>query len=177
VLGEWVGWRRMLAILAGFAGILIAVRPGVAEVHWAVLYSLAGMLIYAAFLLVTRLIAAGEAPFVTLLYSMLVGGIGGAPFALAHWVWPASWSDWLMVLGLGAFGGAGHFLLILAHNRAPASTVAPFLYIQLLSMVGLGYLVFGDLPDGFTLAGAAVVVASGVYLLHRQRLIRQSAVA
>jgi drug/metabolite transporter (DMT)-like permease len=171
LLGEWVGLRRMIAILAGFCGILIAVRPGVAQVHWAVLYSLAGMLIYAGFLIITRLIAAGEAPFVTLFYSMLVGAIGGAPFALREWVWPATALDWALALSLGAFGGAGHFLLILAHNRAPASTIAPFLYLQLLSMVGLGYLVFGDVPDAYTLVGAAVVVASGVYLLHRQRVV------
>jgi drug/metabolite transporter (DMT)-like permease len=170
LLGEWVGLRRMLAILAGFCGILIAVRPGVAHVHWAVLYSLAGMLIYAGFLIVTRLIAAGEAPFVTLFYSMLVGAVGCAPFALHEWVWPAGLVDWLLAMSLGALGGAGHFLLILAHNRAPASTIAPFLYLQLLSMVGLGYLVFGDVPDVYTLAGALVVVASGVYLLHRQRM-------
>lgn len=170
LLGEWVGWRRMLAILVGFGGILIAVRPGVAEVHPAVIYSFVGMLAYALFMILTRRIAAYDPPLVTLFYSMFVGTIFGAPIALSDWVWPPDWVTWLMLLSLGVLGGTGHYLFILAYRLAPASTIAPFLYLQLLSMVGFGWFVFGDVPDGWTLAGAAVVTASGIYLVHREHV-------
>ena len=173
LLGEWVGWRRMLAILVGFGGILIAVRPGVAEVHPAVIYSFVGMLAYALFMILTRRIAAYDPPLVTLFYSMFVGTIFGAPIALSDWVWPPDWVTWLMLLSLGVLGGTGHYLFILAYRLAPASTIAPFLYLQLLSMVGFGWFVFGDVPDGWTLAGAAVVTASGIYLVHREHVLHR----
>ncbi len=171
-LGEWVGWRRMLAIVTGFIGILIVVRPGFAEVHPAFLVSFAAMLAYALFMLLTRKLSVFDPPLVTLFYALLIGTIGGAPIALAQWVWPQSSMQWLLLLSLGAFGGFGHFLLIHAYRLAPASSVTPFLYFQLLSMVGLGYLIFGDVPDHWTMAGSAVVIASGLYLVHRERVTR-----
>ena len=170
LLGEWVGWRRMLAILVGFAGILIVVRPGFTDVHWAFGVSFLSMLSYAFFMLLTRKLSAFDPPLVTLFYALLAGTILGAPVAFAHWVWPTGPLQWLQLLSLGAFGGLGHYLLILAYRLAPASSVSPFLYFQLLSMVGLGYLVFGDLPDQWTLLGSAVVIASGIYLVHRERM-------
>lgn len=175
MLGEYVGWRRMLAIIVGFMGILIVVRPGVSEVHPAFLYSILSMLAYASFMLLTRKLSTFDPPLVTLFYALLIGTIAGAPFALANWVWPDTWQQWLMLLSLGAFGGLGHYLLIFAYRFAPASSVSPFLYFQLLSMVGLGYLVFGDVPDHWTILGSAVVIGSGLYLVHRERVAhRQS---
>lgn len=171
LLGEWVGWRRMLAILVGFAGILVAVRPGLTAVHPAVLYSLASMLAYAFFMIVTRQIAAHDPPLVTLFFSMFVGTVLGAPLAISEWVMPQSASVWLLLLSLGIVGGTGHYLFIHAYRLAPASSIAPFLYLQLISMVAFGWLVFGDVPDAYTLAGAALVVASGVYLVHRERAV------
>ena len=170
VLGEWVGWRRMIAILVGFCGILIAVRPGVASIHPAIGYSVLSMLAYAGFMLVTRRIAAFDPPFVTLFYSMLAGTAGMAPLAIVEWVTPDSAVVWLRLAALGALGGTGHFLFILAYRLAPASTVAPFLYFQLIAMVTLGYVVFEDVPNLWQLAGALVVVGSGVYLFHRERV-------
>jgi drug/metabolite transporter (DMT)-like permease len=170
VLGEWVGWRRMLAILTGFAGILIVVRPGFHDVHWAFGVSFLSMLAYAIFMLLTRKLSVFDPPLVTLFYALLAGSILAAPFAFAHWVWPAGAVQWLMLLSMGAFGGMGHYLLIHAYRLAPASSVSPFLYFQLLSMVSLGYLVFGDVPDQWTLLGSAVVIASGIYLVHRERI-------
>ncbi len=175
LLGEWVGWRRMIAILVGFGGILVAVRPGFADVHPAVLYSLGSMLAYALFMILTRRIAAFDPPLVTLFYSMFVGTLVGGPIAIASWVWPADALTWLLLLSLGILGGTGHYLFILAYRLAPASMIAPFLYLQLLSMVGLGWLVFGDVPDGWTLIGSAVVTASGIYLVHREHAVRQTA--
>lgn len=169
ILGEWVGWRRMCAILVGFLGILIVVRPGFAQVHWAFGIAFLSMLCYAFFMLVTRKLAPFDPPLVTLFYALLAGSIGGAPIALAHWVWPADIWQWAKLLSLGAFGGLGHYLLILAYRLAPASSVTPFLYFQILSMVSLGYLIFGDVPDQWSLLGSGVIIAAGVYLVHREQ--------
>lgn len=170
VLGEWVGWRRLIAILIGFSGILIVVRPGFDSVHPAVLYSLAAMLAYAIFMLATRYLSAYDPPLVTLFYSMFVGTLFGAPLALAGWVWPPDALSWILMGSLGILGGGGHWLFIHAYRLAPASSIAPFLYTQLLTMIALGWLVFGDVPDLWTLAGSLVIVGSGVYLFHRERL-------
>lgn len=177
LLGEWVGWRRMAAIGVGFAGILIAVRPGFGEVHPAIVYSFLAMLVYALFMLLTRHIARHDPPMVTLFYSMFAGTFLGAPLAYAHWVTPPDTLALVLLASLGVFGGLGHWMFIHAYRLAPASAVAPFLYLQLISMVSFGFIVFGDLPDGWTLTGASIVVASGVYLFHRESVTAKSEAA
>ncbi len=172
LLGEWVGWRRAIAIAVGFAGILIAVRPGFGDVHPAVIYSFLAMAAYALFMLLTRHLAPYDPPLVTLFFSMFVGTLFGAPVALLQWVWPDSWTTWALLLSLGLLGGTGHFLFILAYSRAPASAISPFLYAQLITMVAMGYLVFGDVPDLWTMIGASVIIASGIYLIHRERVTK-----
>jgi drug/metabolite transporter (DMT)-like permease len=169
-LGEWIGWRRTVAIVVGFAGILIAIRPGVEHVHPAFLLALAGMLSYAVFSLVTRYLAPFDRAEVTLFYSLLAGSVIVAPFALVGWVWPASSFLWMLLLSMGLYAGLGHYLFILAHRHAPASTIAPFLYITLLTHSTAGYLVFGQVPDAWTLGGAAIVILSGLYLFQRERV-------
>ncbi len=171
VLGEWIGWRRGIAVAIGFCGVLVALHPGSAPISLAVAVSFSGMLAYAFFMLLTRHLSSIDPPFVTLFYSMMVGTILGAPLALRDWVWPADGFTWLLLALLGALGGAGHMLFIYAYKRAPASTVSPFLYVQLLTMVSCGWIVFGDAPDMWTLTGAAIVIASGVYLVHRERMV------
>lgn len=174
-LGEWVGWRRALAIIVGFLGVLIVVRPGFTDVHWAFGVSALSMLAYALFMLVTRKLSTFDPPLVTLFYAMLVGTILGAPWALANWVWPADIWQWAKLLSLGAFGGLGHYLLIHAYRLAPAASVTPFLYFQIISMVALGYLIFGDMPDRWSLLGSSVIIAAGVYLVHRERATTHAA--
>ncbi len=169
MLGEWVGWRRMLAILVGFCGILVAVNPAFGDVHPAVGYSFAAMLAYALFMILTRYMAAFDPPMVTLFYSMFVGTIIGAPFALSAWHTPPDLLALVLLASLGVFGGLGHWLFLHAYRLAPASAIAPFLYFQLLSMIAFGYIVFDDLPDLQTLLGALIVVGSGIYLFHRER--------
>ncbi|MEO1207863.1 MAG: DMT family transporter [Pseudomonadota bacterium] len=176
-LNEWVGWRRLVAILIGFAGILVAVHPGVAPVHPAVGYSFAAMSAMALFMIVTRMVASHDPPLVTLFYSMFAGVVFGAPFAIAEWDWPTDWTLWAGLVSLGLFGGAGHYLLILAYRLGPASTISPFIYFQILTMTLLGYLVFGDQPDVYTFVGSLLVVGSGVYLVNRERQLRNEAVA
>jgi drug/metabolite transporter (DMT)-like permease len=176
VLGEYVGWHRSLTVITGFLGIPIVVRPGFAEIHPAFAASLFAMLAYAIFMLVTRKLAGVDPHLVTLFYALLAGVVGGAFFAIPVWVWPASAFECLLLLSLGAFGGFGHYMLI-AYGLAPASSVSPFLYFQLLSMLAFGYIVFGDTPNHWSLIGSAVVIASGLYLVHRERVAHRESIA
>lgn len=170
-LGEWVGWRRMVAILVGFIGILVVVRPGQVPFHPAMALAFGSMLCYVVFLLLTRYLSEYDAPQVTLFYSMLAGVLLLIPYAVADWVWPANAWIWLLLLSMGFWGGLGHYLVILAYRQAPASTLAPFIYLGLITHTTAGYLVFGQLPDLWTLVGASIVIASGIYLVHRERVV------
>jgi drug/metabolite transporter (DMT)-like permease len=148
------------------------VRPGVTGVPPAVIYAFLAMLTYALFILLTRYMAHFDPPLVTLFYSMFAGAALLAPVAIAGWAAPPDLLSWVLLCVLGALGGAGHYLFIHAYRLAPASTVAPFLYLQLLTMIAFGYAVFADVPDMWTLAGSAVIVGSGIYLFHRERVTR-----
>ncbi|MFG1424343.1 DMT family transporter [Roseixanthobacter liquoris] len=172
MLGEWIGIRRWAAILVGFSGIILVARPGVGGIHPAALLMLAAAVCYSLYGITTRMLAATDASQTTLLYSALVGAIAAS--LPLFWVWETPREPLVLgaMLELGAVVGAGHFLLILAHARAPAATLAPFIYTQIISMIVLGWLLFGNLPNGWTLTGAAVVVGSGIYLLLQERRAR-----
>lgn len=169
ILNEWVGWRRLLAIVGGFLGILVVMRPGFGWIHWAVLFSFGATLSYALYSISTRYLAAHDTPEVTQFYTPLAGMVVIAPMAMMQWVWPADALTWVLFAWLGIAGAFGHWLLIQAFRFAPAPTLAPFIYVNLLWMTGLGYIVFGDIPDIATLAGGAIVIGSGLYLLYRER--------
>jgi drug/metabolite transporter (DMT)-like permease len=169
LLGEWVGWHRMLAIVAGFLGVLLVMHPGFGTVHWAMLFVLIATFGYALYNLATRYLAAFDPPEVTQTFSPLAGFVALAPFALSGWQWPHDVTTSLLFASLGFWGGLGHWLLILAHRIAPASALAPFIYLGLIWMTTIGYLVFDNLPSLWTLSGAAVVIVSGLYLLARER--------
>ena len=168
LLGEKVGWRRWTAIAVGFLGILVIVRPGVDEVHWAVGLALASALFGALYNIVTRKVARHDDTRVSLVYVSVVGALIATPGLAIEWVTPAGW-DWALFLGLGACGALGHFLLIGAFKHAPASTLAPFSYVQIVWSTLMGWLVFENLPDLMTFLGAAIIIASGVYLVYRER--------
>lgn len=172
LLGERLDAKRWAAILIGFAGVLVIVRPGSESFHPAMLLSLANAVLYAFFNMMTRKLAAYDPPETIQFLPAVVASVGLAPFALAAWQSPAGWFEWLMICLLGVFGGTGHYLLALAHRYAPASTLAPFLYQQVLYMALFGYLVFGDVPDKEVWVGAAIVIASGLYLFARERRAR-----
>ncbi len=149
-LGEWIGWRRAIGIVVGFSGILIAFRPGFTEFHPAFLVSMGSMLAYAFFSLVTRYLAPYDRAEVTLFYSLFAGTILAAPFAWAQWVPPDGFVGWTLMLSTGLYSGLGHYLFIVAHRYAPASTLMPFIYITLLTHTAAGYVVFDQLPDAWT---------------------------
>jgi len=169
LLHEWVGWHRMMAILAGFLGVLLVMHPGFGTVHWAMFFSLMATFGYAFYNLSTRYLAAFDPAEVTQTYTPLAGAVGLMPFALAAWQWPQHPAVWILLASLGFWGGLGHWLLILAHRHAPASMLAPYIYLGLIWMSVAGYLVFGNVPTLWTLSGAAVVIVAGLYLFARER--------
>ena len=172
VLGEWVGPRRWGAIAVGFLGVLVVTRPGFSAIHPAALLSAGGALCYAAYALSTRILARSDSSQTTLFYSNLVGAVVILPAVAIVWTPPDGVLIGALMLATGALASIGHYLLILAHRLAPASVLSPFIYSQLAWTVALGYAVFGDVPNRWTMAGAAIVIASGLYLLHRERVRR-----
>src|SRR5215467_15012031 len=172
VLGGWVGPRRWAAIGVGFVGVLVVTRPGFNAIHPAALLSAGGALCYAAYALSTRILARTDSNQTTLFYSNLVGAVVILPAVAIVWTPPDGVLIGALMLATGALASIGHYLLILAHRLAPASVLSPFIYSQLAWTVALGYAVFGDVPNRWTMASAAIVVASGLYLLHRERVRR-----
>ena len=169
VLGERIDTGKWVAIVAGFAGVLVIVRPWGEEFHPAMLAAVVNAILYAAFLLMTRRLAAYDSPE-TIQYLPAVGAaIGLAPFALAAWQSPNGWLEWTVACLLGVLGGCGHYLLALAHRYAPSSVIAPFLYQQVIYMALFGYLVFADVPSPADWLGAGIVIGSGLYLFARER--------
>lgn len=171
ILGEWIGWRRMVAITLGFSGVVLIVRPGFGGVHWAIIYSFAATVIYAGYAVLTRYLARHDSSIVTQVHTPLAGTILLFPAAAYFWTWPADLLTWVLLFTTGAIGGFGHYLLILAHRHTPAPILAPFTYVGLIFQITLGYLIFADVPDIWTLAGGAVIISSGLYLLYRERRV------
>ncbi|MBN9672341.1 DMT family transporter [Roseibium aggregatum] len=169
-LGEWAGLRRWIAIIIGFIGVLVVTRPGLGGMHWAAFFSVGAMLFYAFYSLLTRQLTATDGSAGMLIISGIVAAVAMAPAGLSVWETPPDLWTWGLLLTTGAFGGGGHFLFILAHRIAPAPVLAPFMYMQIVWMIALGYLVFLDIPTATTLIGAAIVVSSGLYILYRERV-------
>ncbi len=175
LLGEWIGWRRWIAIIVGFAGVILITRPGAGGIHPAAILSLIGSIFYALYNISTRVLASHDSTPTTLFYTALVGFlVASGPLPL---VWTTPTEPWVIgaMVTVGVFGWIGHWLLINAHRYAPAPVLAPFVYFQIVWMVAAGFLVFGDVPSGWTLAGVAIVVASGLYLLNRERKMHAEA--
>ena len=169
LLGEKLDRGRWAAIISGFVGVLVIVRPGSADFHPAMLACVVNAVLYALFMLMTRRLAAYDSPE-TIQYLPAIGAaLLLTPFAIAAWQWPDTWLQWTVACLLGVLGGAGHYLLALAHRYAPAGVIAPFLYQQVLYMALFGYLVFGDVPSAAVWAGAVIVIGSGLYLFSRER--------
>ena len=173
MLGEWIGPRRWAAIVVGFLGVLIVLKPGFGGLHWAASFSVLSMICYAFYSITTRKLAGVDGDGTMLVVSALVAMLALTPVVPFVWRTPDSLLAWALLGLTGVFGGFGHWLLIRAHRLAPASILMPFTYSQIVWMVLLGYLVFHDVPTGSTLLGAGVVIASGLYLLHRERVRAQ----
>lgn len=169
LLGEWVGWRRWTAIGVGFFGVLLVARPGFGGLHPAALLSLGSAICYSLYSISTRFLARTDSSETTLFYTNLVGALAMLPIVAFVWTAPTSLFVIALMVLIGAFGSFGHYLLIRGHRLAPASTLAPFIYTQMVWTSTLGFLTFGDVPHYWTAVGGLIVVASGLYLLNRER--------
>ncbi len=173
LLGERVGARRWSAVLAGFAGALIIIRPGLDVPGFdatglGVLLLLFSAAAFALYQLLTKMLAGRDPPETMIVYTALIAGLvmsGVVPF---HFVAPVVAFDWFLLGALGVIGGFTQYFVVKASDRAPASVVSPYGYGELLVAALLGYAVFGDFPDSWTWLGAAVIVASGVYIAYRE---------
>lgn len=169
LLGETIGRQRWGAIAVGFVGVLLVTRPTPAHFDPAMGWACAGAACYATYVIITRMLSGIDSAASMLIYSSALPVLLLGPFMPAIWVWPANLLEASLAVALGLFGALGHFLLILAFGRAPASVLSPFIYTQIVWMVLSGWLVFGDVPGAWTLGGGAVVIASGLYLLIQER--------
>ena len=168
LLGERVSRVQVLAIAAGFIGVLVITRPGFGEVHWAAYLSVGVALVLALFQIATRKLASIDNDATTLFYTTALGAVVVSPFVMSVWTTPNT-IGWFAMLLLGVLGLAGHYCIIVAHRYAPAGVLAPFVYTQIIWMIVFGFIIFADVPDFWTLVGATIVVSSGLYLWHRAR--------
>ena len=169
LLGEVVGIRRWGAVLAGMVGMLIVVRPGTSGFQPAALFGVASSCCWALALIITRKIAASDEPRTTILWSAMVGAVVLTVLLPFQAMWPSWWQLGLCLM-LGVLSSAGQWMVVLAHRLAPASLLAPISYTQLPWVSVGGYLVFSNLPDQWTLVGASIIIASGLYTAHRERI-------
>ena len=174
LLGEVVGARRWAAVAAGMLGMLIVVRPGMGGFQPAALFGVASAFCWALALIITRKISSSDAPQTTVLWSAAIGTAILSAMLPFEAVWPTPKQLGLSLV-LGVLASGGQWMVILAHRIAPASLLAPFFYGQLLWVTVLGFLVFGNLPDSWTLTGAGIIIASGLYTAHRERVRRKIA--
>lgn len=174
LLGEWIGWRRWSAIGFGFAGVLLITRPGLGGMHPAALITLGATICYGFYAVITRIVSRVDSNQTSLFYSNAIGALLMLPVIPFVWQPPANWVIALMLAMTGVLGSAGHYFLIAGHKLAPASVLSPFIYTQLIWVVILGYRVFDHVPNGWTMAGAAMVIGSGLYLLYRERQVGKS---
>ncbi len=163
MLGERVGPQRWLAVLVGFAGALIIIRPGLGVFHPASLLGLLTSFVFAGFIILTRKLAGTAPPAVILIWGTLVGAVLTTALVPAVWITPSA-TDLGLMLAMGVIGALGHLLLLKAYELAQASVLSPLGYAEMLAAVAVGWIAFGDFPDGPTWVGIAVIVASGVYL-------------
>jgi S-adenosylmethionine uptake transporter len=185
LLGERIGWRRLTAILVGFCGALVIVRPSWEVFGWAALLPAGAACCFALYMTVTRHAAQQTDPasmqlwagvFGALLLSAALAVGDGLAIDFLQPAWPAP-RGWLLLARLGAIATTGHLFVVMAMRRAPAGILAPFQYLEIISATLLGLIIFGDFPDAATWLGVAIVVSSGLYVFHRERRLARTPLA
>jgi drug/metabolite transporter (DMT)-like permease len=169
MLGEKVGIRRWAAIIIGLTGGFIATRPWSADFHWAVFVSLGTAIATGLYSILTRQLAGVDSTTTQQFYSSALATLAIAPIALLHWEWPQAPIDWALFGLIGVLGWSGHQFMTIAHRYAPASALAPFLYVQMVFLTASSWLIFYQPPDAWMLTGSAIVLASGLYVWLRER--------
>jgi drug/metabolite transporter (DMT)-like permease len=169
LLGESVGWRRWSAVLVGFAGALVVIRPGSGFTDPAVLLLLLSSLTYALYQIATRWVGRYDNAATGIIFAALFGSLALSVVMPFIFVMPHSLLDWSLFCSLGLLGGCGHYLVIRAFQLGAAAVIAPLGYVELVGTTGLGYLIFDNFPDAWTWLGAGMIIASGIYIALRER--------
>lgn len=176
MLGERVGVRRWAAVAVGLVGVLLVVRPGTGAFRPEALWVLGSSTTWAVASVLTRQMSGRDDSATTILWSAVTGLIVLSVLLPFEWQAPSVRDLWLCLL-LGVLASTGQYLMVLAYRFAGASTLAPFIYVQLAWSTSLGWLLWGTLPDGWTWMGTAIIVASGIYTVHRERVRAREAAA
>ncbi len=168
LLGETTGWRRWSAVIIGFGGTLLIVRPGFEAINPGALFALAASIAFALYLILTRKSAGSMEPLIALSYQFIISAVVVSLFVPFFWITPdlKTWGLFLMI-GVGSF--VGHLLIIKACVHAPASALAPFTYVEVITAAAIGFVLFGDIPEALTWAGIFIISASGIYIAWRER--------
>lgn len=166
-LGERVGVRRWTAVIIGFIGSLVVIRPGFVEINLASLSALCTGIMYGFYLIITRKLSTSDNSLLTLL---LTGTVGLVVISLTMpfiWINPSP-LQWSLMAGIGLFACIGHLFLILSLKYADASKLAPFSYFEIITNIIIGYYFFNDFPDNWTFLGLFIIILSGIYISRRE---------
>lgn len=168
ILGEKVGPRRWGAVLAGFIGTLIIIRPGLVAFNPGSLLALTAGVMLALYFLMTRRLTGSAPAMVTTFHTNLMGALITSALAVSFWT-PPTGAEWALLAALGLIAAAGHYLITRSYDFAEASLLAPLAYTEIVTSVALGWWFFGDFPDGWTFVGVAILIACALYISFRER--------
>jgi drug/metabolite transporter (DMT)-like permease len=170
-LGEKVGFRRWSAVVIGFIGSLVVIRPGFVEINLASLAALGTGIMYGFYLIITRKLSTSDNPLLTLLLTGVVGSFIITCVMPFVWVKPTI-NQWSMMAAIGVFASIGHLFLILSLKYADASKLAPFSYFEIITNIIIGYYFFSDFPDKWTFLGLFIIILSGIYISRRENAVK-----
>ena len=173
LLGEKVGFRRWAAVVTGFIGSLIVIRPGFVELNLASIAALGTGVLYGFYLIITRKLHDSDNPLLTLLLTGIVGAVLGSIIMPTVWVSPTI-TEWYMMFAIGFFASLGHLFIILSLRYADASKLAPFGYFEIVTNIIIGYYFFSHFPDSWTFLGLFIIISSGIYIFRREYKIRSN---
>ena len=171
LLGEKVGFRRWAAVITGFIGSLIVIRPGFVELNLASIAALGTGVLYGFYLIITRKLHDSDNPLLTLLLTGIVGAVLGTIIMPTVWISPTI-TEWYMMFAIGFFASLGHLFIILSLRYADASKLAPFGYFEIVTNILIGYYFFNHFPDSWTFLGLFIIISAGIYILRREHIIR-----
>ena len=171
-LGEKVGFRRWSAVIIGFIGSLVVIRPGFVEINLASLAALGTGVMYGFYLIITRKLSSSDNPLLTLLLTGVVGAIIISFVMPFVWIKP-TFNQWSMMAAIGIFACVGHLFIILSLKYADASKLAPFSYFEIVTNIIIGYYFFSDFPDKWTFLGLFIIILSGIYISRRENIVKR----
>ena len=171
-LGEKVGFRRWSAVIIGFIGSMVVIRPGFVEINLASLAALGTGVTYGFYLIITRKLSSSDNPLLTLLLTGVVGAIIISFVMPFVWIKP-TFNQWSMMAATGIFACIGHLFIILSLKYADASKLAPFSYFEIVTNIIIGYYFFSDFPDKWTFLGLFIIILSGIYISRRENIVKE----